>query len=71
MARGLATRKTDNIGVVLDCYEHLTHPVMMQTIAGITKAISTSNYFTLNFCTGSARQKEKAAEPGKSLPGGR
>jgi LacI family transcriptional regulator len=44
MARGLATRKTDNIGVVLNCYEHLTHPVMMQTIAGIAKAVSVSNY---------------------------
>lgn len=44
MARGLATRKTDNIGVVLNCYEHLTHPVMMQTISGIAKALSSSNY---------------------------
>ena len=44
MARGLATRRTDNIGVVLNCYEHLTHPVMMQTISGIAQALSASNY---------------------------
>lgn len=44
MARGLATRRTDNIGVVLNCYDHLTHPVMMQTISGIAKALGNSNY---------------------------
>ena len=59
MARGLATRKTDNIGVVLDCYEHLTHPVMMQTIAGITKAISTSNYSLSIFVLDQPGRKEK------------
>ena len=59
MARGLATRKTDNIGVVLNCYEHLTHPVMMQTISGIAKALSASNYALSIFVIDQPGREEK------------
>jgi|GEM_PF-2059987 len=47
MARGLATRKSGNIGLVIYRYEHLTHPVMTQVLSGVASAISHSRYSLL------------------------
>jgi DNA-binding LacI/PurR family transcriptional regulator len=47
MARGLATRRTGNIGLVIYQYEHLTSPVMTQVVAGVANAISLSEYSLL------------------------
>lgn len=44
MARGLATRQSGNIAMIIYRYEHLTHPVMTQTLSGIAQAISKSPY---------------------------
>jgi DNA-binding LacI/PurR family transcriptional regulator len=47
MARGLATRKSGNIGLVIYRYEHLTHPVMTQVLSGVASVISHSRYSLL------------------------
>lgn len=47
MARGLATRKSGNIGLIIYRYEHLTHPVMTQVLSGVARAISHSRYSLL------------------------
>ena len=44
MARGLATRKSGNIAMVIYRYEHLTNPVMTQVLSGIAQSISKSAY---------------------------
>ena len=47
MARGLATSRTGNIGLIIYRYEHLTYPVMTQVVAGVAEAISYSEYSLL------------------------